>query len=119
MDTLKEQLTKNIWTALDDYFRHTSLTDVYDDISDEFVSRLAYDSIKSKSSLRQLFRHSQGWDENLQAIIINGTKTHNPDYILIHDLANSILRPAKWDADYDKLTLIERAVCFFSRLCPA
>ena len=115
MEKLKEQLTQNIWTALDDYFRHTSLTDVYDNISEEFVSRLACDSIKSKSSLRQLFRNSQGWDENLQAIVINGTKTHNPDYILVHDLANSILRPAKWDADYDKLTLIERAVYFFSR----
>ena len=54
-----------------------------DDISDEFVSRLACDSIKSESDLRQLFRHSQGWDENLQAIVINGTKTHNPDYILV------------------------------------
>ena len=51
----------------------------------------------------------------MQAIVINGTKTHNPDYILVHNLANSILRPAKWDADCDKITLIERAVCFFSR----
>ncbi|MBQ6298266.1 MAG: hypothetical protein IJK81_11395 [Selenomonadaceae bacterium] len=114
MNTLKK-LTQNIWTALEDYFRHTSLTEVYDDISAEFVSRLACDSIQSKSDLRQLFRKSQAWDENLQAIVINGTKTHNPDYILIHNLANSILRPAKWDADYEKLTLIDRAICFFSR----
>ncbi|MBR0290016.1 MAG: hypothetical protein IJQ82_13660 [Selenomonadaceae bacterium] len=67
-----------------------------DDISDEFVSRLACDSIKSESDLRQLFRHSQGWDENLQAIVINGTKTHNPDYILVQNLANSILLLAKF-----------------------
>ena len=42
-------------------------------------------------------------------------KTHNPDYVLVNSLANSILRPAKWDADCDKLTLIDRAICFFSR----
>lgn len=115
MNKLKEQLTQNIWATLEDYFRHADSDDVYDNISDSFVERLASDSIKSKRELRQLFCKSQGWDENLQAIVINGTKTHNPDYILVHDLANSILRPAKWDADCDKLSLIERAVCFFSR----
>ncbi|MBQ3444678.1 MAG: hypothetical protein IJG33_15710 [Selenomonadaceae bacterium] len=115
MDKLKEQLCNNIWAALDDYFRHADSDDVYENISEQFVERLASDSIKAKSSLRQLFRKSQGWNENLQAIVINGTKTHNPDYTLVHDLANSILRPAKWDADCDKLTLIDRAICFFSR----
>ena len=65
--------------------------------------------------MRELFSKSQGWNENLQAIVINGTKTHNPDYILVHNLANSILRPAKWDADCERLTLIDRAICFFSR----
>ena len=115
MEKLKEQLTQNIWSALEDYFRHTDLNVVYDDITDSFVDKLASDSIKSKRELRQLFRKSQAWDENLQAIVINGTKTHNPDYILVHNLANSILRPAKWDADYDKLALIDRAICFFTR----
>ena len=115
MDKLKKQLCNNIWSALDDYFRHADSDDVYENISEQFVSRLASDSIISKRALRQLFRHSQAWNENLQAIIINGTKTHNPDYTLVHDLANSILYPAKIDADCDKLNLIERAVCFFSR----
>lgn len=115
MNKLKEQLTQNIWAALEDYFRHADSDDVYDNIAEQFVSRLACDSIQSKRDLRQLFRKSQAWNENLQAIVINGTKTHNPDYILVHNLANSILRPAKWDADCDKLTLIERAICFFSR----
>ena len=115
MDTLKELTRNNIWTALDDYFRHADSDDVYENISEEFVERLAVDSINGKRELRELFCQSQGWDENLQAIVINGTKTHNPDYILVHNLANSILRPAKWDADCDKLTLIERAICFFSR----
>ena len=115
MEKLKEQLCSSIWSALDDYFRHADSDDVYDNISDSFVERLASDSIKSKQELRQLFRKSQAWNENLQAIVINGTKTHNPDYILVHNLANSILRPAKWDADCNKLNLIERAICFFSR----
>lgn len=115
MDNLKEQLTKNIWTALSDYFRHTDLTDVYDNISDAFVDRLVEDSIKSKRDLRDLFRKSQGWNENLQSIIINGIKTHNPDYSLVHSLASSILRPVRRDSDYEKCNLIERAIYFFSR----
>ena len=115
MDKLKEQLTQNIWGALDDYFRHADSDDVYENISEQFVERLAQDAIKGKHDLRQLFRKSHAWNENLQAIVINGTKTHNTDYILVHDLANSILRPAKWDADCEKLTLIDRAICFFSR----
>ena len=115
MDKLKELMRNNIWTALEDYFRHADSDDVYENISEQFVERLASDSILSKRALRQLFSKSQGWDENLQAIVINGTKTHNPDYILVHNLANSILRPVKWDADCDKLNLIDRAICFFSR----
>ena len=115
MDKLKELTRNNIWTALDDYFRHTDSDDVYENISEQFVERLAQDAINSKQALRELFCKSQGWNENLQAIVINGTKTHNPDYTLVHDLANSILRPVKWDADCDKLNLIDRAICFFSR----
>ena len=115
MDKLKNLTRKNIWTALGDYFRHADSDDIFTDITEAFVDRLADDAIKSKHDLRQLFSKSQGWDENLQAIVINGTKTHNPDYILVHNLANSILRPAKWDSDYEKLNLIDRAICFFSR----
>ena len=115
MNKLKELMRNNIWTALEDYFRHADSDDVYENISEEFVDRLANDAINGKQALRELFCRSQGWNENLQAIVINGTKTHNPDYILVHNLANSILRTAKWDVDCDKITLIERAICFFSR----
>ena len=101
MDKLKEQLCNNIWSAVEDYFRHADSDDVYENISDQFVDRLASDSIKSKRALRELFSKSQGWNENLQAIIINGTKTHNPDYSLVHDLAHSILYPVKLDAECD------------------
>ena len=94
MDNLQTLTRNNIWSALDDYFRHCYATQILDDISDAFVERLADDAIKSKRDLRDLFRKSQGWDEQLQAIVINGTKTHNPDYILVNNLANSILRPS-------------------------
>ena len=115
MDNLTTLTRNNIWTAIDDYFRHCYSGDVQDAISEAFVNRLAVDSIHAKRELRELFRKSQGWNEQLQAIVINGTKTHNPDFTRINNLANSILRPAKWNADYDKLTLIDRAICFFSR----
>ena len=108
-------MRNNIWNAVDDYFRHTYSTEVLDDISEEFVNRLSDDAIESKRELRELFRQSDGWNEQLQAIVINGTKTHNPDYILVHNLANSILTPAKHDADWRKIDLIDRAISFFSR----
>ena len=115
MDKLKNLTRNNIRTAIDDYFRHADSDHVYENISEEFVNCLAIDSINNKSELRELFSKSNGWNEQLQAIVINGTKTHNPDYFLVHNLANDILRPAKWDADCDKLNLIERAVSFFYR----
>ena len=115
MDTLKNLLQNNILTAVDDYFRHTYSSEVRDDISDSFVNRLADDAANSKRELRELFRQSNGWNENLQAIVINGTKTHNPDHIRIHNLANTILAPAKWNADFSKIDLIDRAISFFSR----
>lgn len=89
MEKLKEHLCESIWTALEDYFRHADSDDVYENISEQFVDRLALDSVNAKHDLRQLFCQSQGWNENLQAIVINGTKTHNPDYTLVHDLAHS------------------------------
>ena len=77
MEKLKELLQLNIRTAIDDYFRHTDDTEILDDISDDFINRLAEDAVSAKHDLRKLFRRSQGWDENLQAIVINGSKTHH------------------------------------------
>ena len=88
MNKLQTLTRQNICNAIDDYFRHSYSTDVRDDISDSFVNRLADDSIESKRELRELFRQSSGWNEQLQAIVINGTKTHNPDYILVHNLGS-------------------------------
>ena len=41
MNTLKKLTRNNIWSAIEDYFRHTESNEVYDNISDNFVERLA------------------------------------------------------------------------------
>lgn len=84
---------QNIRQAIEDYSKHTYSTEVLDDVSDDFISKLAYDSVVAKSDLRTLFQKSPAWDENLQALVINGTRTHNPDFNLIADLAHDILSP--------------------------
>ncbi|MBR1419563.1 MAG: hypothetical protein IJ575_00675 [Selenomonadaceae bacterium] len=112
-NTLKKLTRDNIRTAINDYFKYTKATTILSDISDGFVDCLADDAIKSKQDLRELFRKSAGWDENLQSIVINGTKTHDPDYELAYDLANSILWRARYESNYEKRNLIERAICFF------
>ena len=83
---------QNIRQAIEDYSRHTYSTEVLDDVSDDFISKLAEDSVVAKSDLRTLFQKSPAWDDNLQALVINGTRTHNPDFNLIADLAHDILR---------------------------
>ena len=66
---------QNIRTALDDYNRHI---DDCDQIawSEPFVKRLASDSTKAKQDLRELFRKSPSWDEELDAIVLNDSRTH-------------------------------------------
>ncbi len=91
---LIELTEKNIRQALDDYGRHTTKTDVLDDVSDAFISQLAQDSVRAKAGLRELFRKSPVWNEELQALVINGTRTHNPDRSVITSLAHRILWPA-------------------------
>lgn len=115
MKAIKTLLENNIRTAIADYRRHTYDTDVLDDVSEAFIERLAGDAIDGKQELRELFRKSQGWDENLQAIVINGNKTHNPDFALVQKLATSILAPANLTFDLEKQALVERAIYFFSR----
>ena len=106
---------KNIWQAIKDYRAHTSQVEVLNDITDNFVDILAKDNFYAKCELRELFRKSPAWDENLQSIIINGTRTHNPDYTLIQELAYQILNPVKYDLDYDKRKYLNNAILFFSR----
>ena len=84
-------LEKNIRQAITDYARHTRQNDVMHSMCDRFVTRLAKDSVEAKRELRNLFRQSPVWDEELDALVINGTRTHDPDPEVIYSLASSIL----------------------------
>ena len=57
-----EMNTRNIRQALADYFIHTDFTEIYDDVSEAFIKRLAADNYYSKQELRALFRKSPAWD---------------------------------------------------------
>ena len=100
--------------ALKDYGRHTDMTDVMDDVSDAFIKQLAEDAAESKAELRELFRKSPVWNEDIQALIINGTRTHNPDYSVVRDLAYRMLRPALRKASsYEEAERIENTIMLF------
>lgn len=78
----------NLNQALTDYFMHTDPSEdnnaiELDNIGDRFVKKLAKTSVIAKEELRELFRKSPAWNEELDAIVINGTRTHNPDYRFI------------------------------------
>ena len=109
-----EKNKQNIWQALDDYRAHTSSTEVLDDITDDFVNRLARDNAYAKMELRQLFCTSPVWNEELDALIINGTRTHNPDYERIRKLASDILAPAYEACDKEKRGLLNQTINFFA-----
>ncbi|MBR1760923.1 MAG: hypothetical protein IJ741_07065 [Schwartzia sp.] len=89
-----ETARQQIWQAVSDYGEHSSMTAVLDDVSEDFVSRLAEDSVNAKMELREMFRKSPAWDEELDALVINGTRTHDPDYSRVRELALQILSPA-------------------------
>lgn len=105
---------ENIRQALRDYGRHTSKTEVLQDVSDAFIMRLAEDNYYAKQELRELFRKSPVWNEELDALVINGTRTHDPDYTRIKDLAWRILEYPSRTLSYEAYCNIKKAICFFS-----
>ena len=112
----KTKLTRaNIWKAIDDYKAHTHQSDMLDEITDDFVNNLAEDSVSFKRDLRALFRKSPAWNEELDALVINGTRTHNPDYDRVYELAEAILAPARMAADGETNMKIAHAIRFFAR----
>lgn len=113
MQEVISRAERNIRQALRDYGAHTSQTDVLDDVTDEFIYRLAADSSYAKQGLRKLFSKSPVWNEELDALVINGTRTHDPDYDRIHRLAMQILEKPFKSLDYDYNDIL-KAVCFFS-----
>lgn len=85
------QSEENIRQALQDYARHSTNTDVMDDASDAFIHRLAKDNAYAKRELRELFSKSPVYDSKLDALVINGTRTHDPDPERILTLGRNIL----------------------------
>lgn len=104
---------KNIWQAIDDYRAHTYSTAVLDDVSDVFVHKLAKDNTYFKKKLRDLFRKSPVWNEELDALVINGTRTHNPDYKRVQRLAEAIVSSARKQLTVTENTLLDGALRFF------
>lgn len=87
MISMEEKVTmaeQNIRLAMVDYNEHIDVDDHI--LTDEpFVKRLAESSTKAKQELRELFRKSPSWDEELDAIVLNGNRTHEPDASKIVD----------------------------------
>ena len=99
MSELIERTKQNIWQAISDYGKHTDQTSVMDDCTANFVNQLASDSCYAKQELRELFSKSPVWDANLDALVINGTRTHDPDPNRIYSLGIDILSEAICRAD--------------------
>ncbi|MBQ9631372.1 MAG: hypothetical protein IJV04_00425 [Lachnospiraceae bacterium] len=115
MQELIDKLRTDIWQAIEDYGRYSNQTAVLDDVSDDFVDQLACDAAYAKDKLRTLFRTSPCWDENLQALVINGTRTHDPDIDLIGRLGRDILMPA-YNEGKINLNQLDWIVSFFQDL---
>ena len=109
-----ELAEENIRQALVDYGKHTSRMKELNDVSDAFIIRLAKDNYYAKKELRELFRKSPIWDEKLDALVINGTRTHDPDYSRIGDLARQILDYPIRTLDYEGYLNVRKAIRFFS-----
>ena len=107
-----KQAEQDIRQAIKDYGAHTKQTEVLDDVSERFVRRLARDSSYAKQGLRELFSRSPVWDERIGALVINGTRTHDPDYDRILELGLEILQDAL-DRDDDRHYSILQALNLF------
>lgn len=90
---LQGLLRGNITQALEDYGAYVSGRCVLEDVSDSFIDRLASDAVTAKHDLRELLRKSPAWNETLQAVVINGTRTHDPDFGRIYKMGIQILAP--------------------------
>ncbi len=110
MHQIIEQAERNIRQALADYGKHTNRTEVLDNVTNAFIKGLAQDSSYAKRNLRELFSKSPVWDESIDALVINGARTHNPDSERILELGNRILFSSE-QKDHER---ISRALLFFA-----
>lgn len=111
-EELIEQTKQNIWTAVGDYDRYTSQHTAIEDIGSTFVDKMAEDCVDAKQKLRDLFSKSPVWDEKLDALVINGTRTHDPDKSLIQELGQRLLCKA-YDDGRISLTDLNKIIEFF------
>lgn len=114
MQNIIDRAEQNIRTALEDYRRYTSRTEELDDVSSAFIHNLARDSSLAKQSLRELFSKSPVWDANIDALVINGTRTHNPDYVRIKELAQNILWKPLTSGNMELADNVRAAILFFA-----
>lgn len=101
MEKIIDRAKQNIQKALEDYAKHTEKTRILKDCTTEFIERLAKDSSYAKQDLRNLFSKSPAYDPDIDAIVINGTRTHNPNYTLIGTLIRQIL-DGVWNKELNK-----------------
>lgn len=92
MDTF-ERNQEQIREALRCYTLYAPANDL-DRVGDDFIKKLAADNAAAKSELRELFRRSPVWNEELDALVINGSRTHNMDRSAVIDYACNII-PSK------------------------
>ena len=104
---------RNIHQAIEDYGAHSWQTAVLKDIDARFVDRLAEDNAYAKDELRSLFRKSPVWDEAMDALVINGTRTHNPDYDVVARLGDALLKPACEKSDFEEREKLGKVMQFF------
>ena len=116
MEKIIARAEQNIRTAIADYGRHTTQKTVLEDITDTFIHKLAVDSSYAKQGLRELFSKSPAWHPELDAIVINGTRTRDPDYNRAFDIECRILDKSwteLWDESFEQL---RNAMMWF--VCP-
>ena len=106
---------RNIRKAISDYGLHTSKKTVIEDISEDFVSRLARDNYWRKFELRALFRRSPHWNEDLDCLILEGVRECEPDYHRIEYLLDQLFVEQLDHVRYTKrYKLLTSALCWFT-----
>lgn len=99
-ETKEQQLERQIREALSAYAEYADGGDNINEIenaSDKFIKRLAKDAARAKEPLRTMMRKSPAWDEALDALIINGNRTHEPDFELIDNWLKKLFEPVLYD----------------------
>ena len=112
----KVQLTKdNIRKAINDYWKHTERgTSLRDNISETFINRLARESVQAKENLRNMLRKHPAWNEELDALVISASTTHNPDNNKIWNLSRQIFVDKLDNYDADSREDLCNALRYFS-----